>query len=49
MHFGRHDLPGCDIGCEIKVMIKDENLVRIETTDRTSPRGALCKSAGSNN
>ena len=34
---------GCDIGCEIKVMIKDENLVRIETTDRTSPRGALCK------
>jgi formate dehydrogenase major subunit len=34
---------GCDIGCEIKVLIKDENLVRIETTDRTSPRGALCK------
>jgi formate dehydrogenase major subunit len=34
---------GCDIGCEIKVMIKDENLVRIETTDRTSARGALCK------
>ena len=34
---------GCDIGCEIKVEIKDENLVRIETTDRTSPRGALCK------
>jgi formate dehydrogenase major subunit len=33
----------CDIGCEIKVMIKDENLVRIETTDRTSARGALCK------
>jgi formate dehydrogenase major subunit len=34
---------GCDIGCEIKVLIKDENLVRIETADRTSPRGALCK------
>jgi len=33
----------CDIGCEIKVLIKDENLVKIETTDRTSPRGALCK------
>ena len=34
---------GCDIGCEIKVLIKDENLVRIETTDRSSPRGALCR------
>ncbi|MGP8080446.1 MAG: molybdopterin-dependent oxidoreductase [Dehalococcoidales bacterium] len=34
---------GCDIGCEIKAEIKDQNLVRIETTDRTSPRGALCK------
>jgi len=33
---------GCDIGCEIKVLIKDENLVKIETTDRTSARGALC-------
>ncbi len=33
---------GCDIGCEIKVLIKDENPVRIETTDRTSARGALC-------
>ena len=34
---------GCDIGCEIKVEIKDENLVRIETPNRKSPRGALCK------
>jgi formate dehydrogenase major subunit len=34
---------GCDIGCEIKVDIKDENLVRIEAADRSSPRGALCK------
>ena len=34
---------GCDIGCEIKVEIKDENLVRIETPDKTSPRGALCR------
>ncbi len=34
---------GCDIGCEIKVLIKDENLVKIETPNRNSPRGALCK------
>jgi predicted molibdopterin-dependent oxidoreductase YjgC len=34
---------GCDIGCEIKVSIKDGNLVRIETPDRTGPRGALCR------
>jgi formate dehydrogenase major subunit len=34
---------GCDIGCEIKVEIKDENLVRIETPNRTSPRGTHCK------
>jgi formate dehydrogenase major subunit len=34
---------GCDIGCDIKVEIKDENLVRIETPDKTSPRGALCR------
>lgn len=34
---------GCDIGCEIKVSIKDGNLVRIETPDRTTARGALCR------
>jgi NADH dehydrogenase/NADH:ubiquinone oxidoreductase subunit G len=34
---------GCDIGCEIRVMTKDENLVRIETPDRKTPRGPLCK------
>ena len=34
---------GCDIGCEINVLIKDDNLVRIETPDRTTLRGALCR------
>jgi formate dehydrogenase major subunit len=34
---------GCDIGCEIKVFTKDENLVRIETPDRNTCRGALCR------
>ena len=33
---------GCDIGCEINVLIKDDNLVRIETPDRKTSRGALC-------
>jgi formate dehydrogenase major subunit len=34
---------GCDIGCEINVLTKDENAVRIETPDRTGTRGALCR------
>ena len=35
--------PGCDIGCEINVLVKDNNLVRIEAPDLKSPRGALCR------
>ncbi|MBN1367813.1 MAG: molybdopterin-dependent oxidoreductase [Dehalococcoidales bacterium] len=35
--------PGCDIGCDINVMVKDNNLVRIEAPDMTSPRGSLCR------
>jgi formate dehydrogenase major subunit len=34
--------PGCDLGCEINVLVKDNNLVRIEAPDMKSPRGALC-------
>ena len=33
----------CDIGCEVNVLTKDDNLVRIETPDRTAPRGPLCR------
>lgn len=35
--------PGCDIGCEINVLVKDNNLVRIEAPELKSPRGALCR------
>ena len=35
--------PGCDIGCELKVLLKDNNLVKIEAPDLTAPRGALCR------
>ncbi len=35
--------PGCDIGCELKVLVKDNNLVRIESPKLTAPRGALCQ------
>jgi formate dehydrogenase major subunit len=33
----------CDIGCEVNVLTKDDNLVRIETPDRTALRGPLCR------
>ena len=35
--------PGCDIGCEINVLVKDNNLVRIEAPDMNAPRGSLCR------
>jgi formate dehydrogenase major subunit len=34
---------GCSIGCELKVMIRDNNIIRIESPDIASPRGVLCK------
>jgi formate dehydrogenase major subunit len=35
--------PGCGIGCEINVFVKDNNIVRIKSPVISSPRGALCK------
>jgi formate dehydrogenase major subunit len=34
---------GCSVGCELNVMVKDNNIVRIESPDLASPRGVLCK------
>jgi formate dehydrogenase major subunit len=34
---------GCSIGCEINVMVRDNNIIRIESPDIASPRGVLCK------
>ena len=35
--------PNCGVGCELSVLIKDNNLVRIEAPSLISPRGALCR------
>ncbi|MBA7478952.1 NADPH-Fe(3+) oxidoreductase subunit alpha [subsurface metagenome] len=34
--------PACGVGCELNVMVKDNNLVRIEAPKLTEPRGPLC-------
>jgi len=34
--------PACGVGCELNVMVKDNNLVRIEAPELTEPRGPLC-------
>jgi len=34
--------PACGVGCELNVMTKDNNLVRIEAPRLTEPRGPLC-------
>ncbi len=35
--------PDCSIGCEISVLIKDNNVVRIEAPDMGAATGALCR------
>jgi len=35
--------PLCGVGCELKVLVKDNNLVRIESPGLKGPRAALCK------
>jgi len=36
--------PSCGVGCELNVLVKDNNLVRIEALNLTGdPRGALCR------
>ncbi len=35
--------PGCGVGCELNVLVKDNNLVRIEAPRLTEPRGPLCR------
>jgi len=32
----------CGVGCEIDVLVKDNNIVRIDGTNLTGPRGHLC-------
>jgi len=34
--------PACGVGCELNVLVKDNNLVRIEAPRLTEPRGPLC-------
>ncbi|MBN1189657.1 MAG: molybdopterin-dependent oxidoreductase [Dehalococcoidales bacterium] len=33
----------CSIGCELNVLVKDNNIVRIQAPDIASPRGVLCR------
>ncbi len=33
----------CGIGCELNVLVKDDNLIRIEAPNLADPRGPLCK------
>jgi formate dehydrogenase major subunit len=33
----------CGVGCDIKGMVKDNKLVRIDSPDMTKPRGLLCE------
>jgi predicted molibdopterin-dependent oxidoreductase YjgC len=35
--------PLCGVGCQLKVLVKDNNLVRIEAPELKGPRAALCK------
>ncbi len=35
--------PACGIGCELNVLVKDNNLVRIEVPRLIEPRGPLCR------
>ncbi|TET17515.1 MAG: 2Fe-2S iron-sulfur cluster binding domain-containing protein [Dehalococcoidia bacterium] len=35
--------PACGVGCELNVLVKDNNLVRIEAPSLTEPRGPLCR------
>jgi len=36
--------PSCGVGCELDVLVKDNNLIRIEAPDLTGdPKGALCR------
>ncbi len=35
--------PGCGVGCDLKVLVKDNNILRVESPNLSSPRGALCK------
>jgi len=35
--------PSCSIGCEISVLVKDNNIVRIEAPDMAAATGALCR------
>jgi len=35
--------PACAVGCELNVLVKDNNLVKIEAPDLMGIKGALCK------
>ena len=35
--------PGCGVGCELNVLIRDNNLVRIDAPSLTGPRDTLCR------
>jgi formate dehydrogenase major subunit len=35
--------PVCGVGCELNVLVKDNNLVRIEALSLAEPRGPLCR------
>jgi len=35
--------PLCGVGCELNVLVKDNNLVRIEAPRLTEPKGSLCR------
>jgi len=35
--------PGCSIGCNISVFVKDNNIVRIDSPDLSRPDGPLCR------
>ena len=35
--------PACAVGCELNVLVKDNNIVRIEAPDLIAPKAALCR------
>ena len=35
--------PGCAVGCELDVLVKDNNIMRIESPELTGLKGPLCK------
>ncbi len=35
--------PGCGVGCELEVLVRDNNLVRIDAPDMNDLRGSLCR------